>query len=422
MAFSPHNRWRTNVAAVIMDKQGRVLLGKASPDARYWHFPQGGVSRKESLSDALQREVEEEVGLRPSQYRVICSVGGYRYQYKDSNEKSARWKGQEQTYFLLLCHDAQPTVDVSQTEEFGAFTWMPWRQLDASLFVPFKRGTIAQVLGTFFPSTFPDEGFHAALEQQLSFRRYMLGVGEHASLETRDSKDRALFAGGKAEAHTALNLLYRDIHRLHEALVSKRKGRLLILCHGVERCGCEGVVQRLAQHMEPFGVRVVSFPHEKDDERRSYDFIYPLHRRVPAQGEAVLMDRSVYNSLRLEALSGDISPKTFVRRLHRLNEFEQMLAEEGTHLLKLYLHISRNEQKKRFAKQHFYVQPRRRQEEQPSSGTETWNQEIKIAEAILSRVNSPLCPWYIIPSNKKWYRDFCVANIVIDVLQKMLLK
>ncbi len=168
-------------------------------------------------------------------------------------------------------------------------------------------------------------------------------------------------------------------------------------------------------------MRVESLSLYEDAARGNYDFIYPLHKRIPTRGEVVLMDRSVYNSLRVERLEDKITESVLHRRLARLNEFEQMLSEEGTRIIKIYLNISREEQKKRFARQHFYVQPHRFAEEQIGSAEETWLREIEIAEATLTRVNSELCPWYIIPADKKWYRDLCVTYIVIDTLQQMLL-
>ncbi len=404
-----------------MDQQGKLLLASPSNPAKYWHFPQGGVGRKESLREALAREVYEEIGLAPEQYSIVCSIGGYRYQYKEENEKSSRWKGQDQTYYLLRCHEAEPELDLSQTPEFVLAQWVPWQEVRADMFVPFKRDTIKQVLGTFFPSYMGDQGLSSYQEQTLSPKRYLLREGMNCELASRSTHDRGLFAGGKAEARAQLSHLYKDILRLHQAVVSKRKGRLLVLFHGVERCGCEGVVQRLAHHMEPFGVRVESLSLYEDEGRENYDFIYPLHRRVPTRGEVVLMDRSVYNGLRVDRLEGKISETVLERRLGRLNEFEQMLVEEGTRVVKIYLHISREEQQERFGTQHFYVQPHRLAEEQIGSASETWQREMEIAEAMLARTNSELSPWYIIPSDKKWYRDLCVTYIVIDALQQMLL-
>ena len=91
--------WRLNAAAIIMDAEGCVLLGKDSGRNPYWHFPQGGVIKHESIEQTLAREVWEEVGLRPTEYTIVSRLSGLRYKYPSGNRKVTRWIGQEQTYF-----------------------------------------------------------------------------------------------------------------------------------------------------------------------------------------------------------------------------------------------------------------------------------------------------------------------------------
>ena len=95
--------WRLNAAAIIMDAEGCVLLGKDSGRNPYWHFPQGGVIKHESIEQTLAREVWEEVGLRPTEYTIVSRLPGLRYKYPSGNRKVTRWIGQEQTYFLVRC-------------------------------------------------------------------------------------------------------------------------------------------------------------------------------------------------------------------------------------------------------------------------------------------------------------------------------
>ena len=100
--------WRLNAAAIIMDAEGCVLLGKDSGRNPYWHFPQGGVIKHESIEQTLAREVWEEVGLRPTEYTIVSRLPGLRYKYPSNNRKVTRWIGQEQTYFLVRCKTRRP--------------------------------------------------------------------------------------------------------------------------------------------------------------------------------------------------------------------------------------------------------------------------------------------------------------------------
>ena len=111
-------RWRQNAAAVILSKDGKVLLGRSTRTG-FWNFPQGGAKKTETMEHALAREVWEEVGISPQQYKVVKSISGLRYYYPPGNRQRSRWVGQEQTYFLLQCKTNSPTTSVDRSPEFA---------------------------------------------------------------------------------------------------------------------------------------------------------------------------------------------------------------------------------------------------------------------------------------------------------------
>ena len=119
---STAKNWRLNAAAVIMDADGYVLLGKDNGRNPYWHFPQGGVIKNESIERALAREVWEEVGLRPTEYTIVSRLPGLRYKYPSGNRKVTRWIGQEQTYFLVRCKARRPKTDLHRSPESVSYT------------------------------------------------------------------------------------------------------------------------------------------------------------------------------------------------------------------------------------------------------------------------------------------------------------
>lgn len=124
---STAKNWRLNAAAVIMDADGYVLLGKDNGRNPYWHFPQGGVIKNESIERALAREVWEEVGLRPTEYTIVSRLPGLRYKYPSGNRKVTRWIGQEQTYFLVRCKARRPKTDLHRSPEFSKRNGYPSR-------------------------------------------------------------------------------------------------------------------------------------------------------------------------------------------------------------------------------------------------------------------------------------------------------
>ncbi len=417
----PPTEWRINVAAIIMDAAGKILVGCTSPTGRYWHFPQGGVSKHESLIQAIQREVLEEVGLSPSSYSITCSLGGFRYRYPEKNEKSARWRGQEQTYYLLQCHQEQPPIDISRTEEFERTEWVHWKELKASMFANFKRPIIEQVLAAFFPSSLPAKGLHKHLSSNFSPRRYLTPTGHEIKLDTIDASEHSLFAGSKEIARSQIEQLQEDISSLHAALCAKQKGQLLLIFHGLDGSGCDASVRHLAACMDPFALRVESLIETRCHEMHEGDFLRPLHARCPRVGETVLFDRSLYYMLAHEYLHEQLDKAKLQKRMKYLTQFEAMLSDEGTHIIKIYLHISEEEQQRRFEKRRINPARRPRLEEYSVSYEHNWAEEQELYSYLLTVSNSKKNPWYVLPADRKWYRDLCVMRIVAETLQNMLL-
>ncbi len=220
--------WRENVAAIVMDASGRVLLGLDEGGSKpRLHFPQGGVGRREALEDALRRELQEEVGLAPARYRIVASLGGLRYRYRKRNEKRERYVGQQQTYFLLQCYGNTPPTDCSGSAEFHRVEWLPWQQLRPELFVKFKREAVARALAHFFPP------------------------GAAAPVTASG------FGGGKEEAALHLARLSRQLC-LRQKQLETCGGRLLIVLHGEEGTGRRQAARRLAALMDPLRLRVVA--------------------------------------------------------------------------------------------------------------------------------------------------------------------
>lgn len=148
-------RYRPNVAALVVNPAGCLLICERASVPGAWQFPQGGVDPGESLEQALFREVREEVGLLPQHYEVLAQREGYRYLYpQDVRGKKLRKHGnhgQEQTYFLCLLKDGAPPVNVNQpSREFRAYRWIPPEEFDLDWLPSFKRDVYRDVMWDFF--------------------------------------------------------------------------------------------------------------------------------------------------------------------------------------------------------------------------------------------------------------------------------
>jgi len=141
--------YRPNVAFILRNAAGEILVCERSDWAGCWQFPQGGVKTGESLADALAREVEEELGLLPQEYRVITSRGPYRYLFVNGRKKDI-YDGQEQHYFLAELTNTHATIRFDGAHEFRAARWLPPTSYNLDWIAPMKRDVYAQVFRDFF--------------------------------------------------------------------------------------------------------------------------------------------------------------------------------------------------------------------------------------------------------------------------------
>ncbi len=141
--------FRPNVAFILQNSAGEILICERSDAAGCWQFPQGGVKKDESLDQALSREVEEELGLLPPQYRVLTTRGPYRYLFTDGYKKK-NYDGQEQHYFLAELTQADAPIALDNAAEFRAIRWLPPASYQLKWISPMKRNVYIGVFRDFF--------------------------------------------------------------------------------------------------------------------------------------------------------------------------------------------------------------------------------------------------------------------------------
>ena len=376
MSESRPEQWRQNVAAVLLDAADNVLLGTTAGKSPYWHFPQGGVGKDESLHDAVLREVWEEVGIPPEDCTILASYGGLRYTYRHKNKKSERWVGQEQTYFLIRCTGVQPMAfSKIQSDEFAELRWVPWQQLSADMFVPFKREAVIPALEAFFPRGCTDL---SNIVSRLTPQRY--AYSDAKALLQYPCADRALFGGGKAEMLAQMEDLARRINKAQRCTYG---GRLLVLLVGLPGSGLTNALRRLARSMDPLHTHAVQ-PHNS------------CSVALPAEGECTLLNVMPH------ALFLSASPENADIALHAALAQERVWVEQGVTLLKIFLHVSHAEHCERA--------------DLPLSPHQ-WQEQLERADVMLSASSASSEPWYIIPSDCRWYRDYVVASLVVQALE-----
>lgn len=212
--------------------------------------------------------------------------------------------------------------------------------------------------------------------------------------------------------------LREKLDSLQERLYAESKQSLLIVLQATDTAGKDSTIRRVLGPVNVQGVDVVSFKAPTPVEL-AHDFLWRVHPHTPAKGMITVFNRSHYEDVLVPKVNGWVTKKVLDRRYDDINNFEGLLVDNGTSILKFYLYISKDEQKQRL--QDRLEDPTKHWKF--SSGDlpvrEQWDDYIKAYEALFHKCNTEIAPWHIVPANKKWYRDYVVTKAVVDQLEKM---
>ena len=211
------------------------------------------------------------------------------------------------------------------------------------------------------------------------------------------------------------------ISRLQYLLYADARNSLLIVLQGLDAAGKDGTIRHLFTGLNPQGTSVFPFKQPSKDEL-AHDFLWRAHRVAPGNGEVVIFNRSHYEDVLIVRVHKLVPRSVWSKRYELINDFEKMLAENGTRVLKFLLHISPDEQLARF--QQRLDDPERRWKISESDYTERelWPKYLEAYEDAIAFTSTKRAPWFVIPSNHKWFRDLAISHIVADTIDDMGLK
>lgn len=222
----------------------------------------------------------------------------------------------------------------------------------------------------------------------------------------------------KASARHKVQKLQKRMDELQFQLYAEQKRSLLICLQASDAGGKDGVVRHVIGSMNPQGCRVVAFKQPSAEEL-AHDFLWRIERQTPRRGEIVIFNRSQYESV-LVVRVHDLEPKSvWSKRYDEINDFERRLVASGTHILKFFLHISKEEQLKRFKER--LKDPARQWKISEADYTERkyWDAYQSAYEDALSKCSTDHAPWFVIPSNHKWFRNLVITQIITDTMEKL---
>ena len=210
------------------------------------------------------------------------------------------------------------------------------------------------------------------------------------------------------------------IMELQECLHAEGKRSVLIVLQGMDTSGKDGTIRYALRGLNPQGVRIVSFKTPTANERR-HDFLWRIRRQLPGPGEIVIFNRSHYKDVLIARVRELASPEVIDERYELINRFESEIVKHGTALVKLFLHISPEAQRARLLAR--LKEPDKRWKFSGSDVSERqyWDDYQGAYEVALGRCSSHDAPWYVIPANRKWYRNWTVSQILIETMEAMKL-
>ncbi len=247
---------------------------------------------------------------------------------------------------------------------------------------------------------------------------YRVPIKGKIKLKDYDPNDSKLFDGNKKDGKEALQKLNAELELLQEQLYAEGKHRLLIVLQAMDTGGKDGAIRAVFEGVNPQGVKVASFKTPTPVEL-SHDYLWRVHQQTPGKGEMVIFNRSQYEDVLVVRVHNLAPEEVWSKRYQHIREFERLLADEGTTILKFYLHIDLEEQAERFLAR--VEDPTKQWKFNPGDLDERarWDDYMKAYEDMLNQTSTAWAPWYIIPSNKKWYRNWLISKIVIKTLKNL---
>ena len=240
-------------------------------------------------------------------------------------------------------------------------------------------------------------------------------------LSSWDPDDSGIVGKDKSDARAQLDAYRARLETLQELLYAEGRNKLLVVLQAMDTAGKDSTIRHVFQGGDPLGVKVANFKAPTHYEL-ARDYLWRVHHHVPGTGEITIFNRSHYEDVLITRVNGWIDKAECKRRYRQINDFERMLAETGTTLLKFYLHISKDEQKKRLEARR--DDPRKQWKFQPEdlAVREQWDDYMKAYEDALSATSTAHAPWHVIPANSKLARNLTISSLLIDALEGLQMR
>ncbi len=246
--------------------------------------------------------------------------------------------------------------------------------------------------------------------------QYRVQPGTKLDLQAIDPGQTGGLTREAAKAETkALNKRLED---LQELLYAENKHKVLVVLQAMDAGGKDGTIRKVFEHVNPQGVKVASFKKPTAKEL-AHDYLWRIHQHTPGTGMITIFNRSHYEDVLVVRVWDIVAESRWSKRYGHIVDFEQMLADEGTTIIKFYLHIDKEEQKSRLQARLDNPAKHWKFDVADLDQRARWDDYMRAFEDAISRTSTADNPWYVVPANHKWYRDLVISRVMVDTLEAL---
>ena len=247
--------------------------------------------------------------------------------------------------------------------------------------------------------------------------RYCHKPGKKLKLDALDTNEKTLAEDlSKEESYESFDLLRDELQQLQKMLYAQNKHRVLVVIQAMDTGGKDGCIKHVFSRVDPQGLNVVPFKKPSEKEL-AHDFLWRIHKEAPQNGHLTIFNRSHYEDIIAVRVKELYPESVWSKRYQHVLDFERMLAEEGTTIVKIFLHISKDEQKARLQSRLDNADKYWKFNPDDLKDRARWDEFQEVYEDVIEKTSAKHAPWYVIPADRKWYRNLCVARILVDTLK-----
>ena len=247
-------------------------------------------------------------------------------------------------------------------------------------------------------------------------KEFRIDPGDHIRLSDFNPSYKGRYQ--KHEALETIEELRPKMGDLQQRLFAERNRSLLIVLQALDAGGKDGVIKHVIGSMNPDGCHVANFK-EPTHQELAHDFLWRIETQTPAKGEIAIFNRSHYEDVLIVRVHDLVPRSVWSERYKQINDFERRLIQNGTQILKFFLHISKEEQLERFEERLDDPAKRWKISEADYAEREYWDDYLRAYEDVFARCNNDDAPWFVIPADHKWFRDLAISEIIVSTMEEM---